>query len=113
MTKEEMDLVRGFVENIQSLKDAHLNDGLPIDYETLCMITTKGLELLKELKILNQEPKTDWVDIEFHRIRNGGDIGDVETTELMCPHCREIIEWDIKLSHKPYCCPNCKKNMIK
>lgn len=109
MTKEEMDLIRGFVEDIQSLKIAHLNDGLPIDYGVLCTITAKGWELLKELKILDEEP-TGWVDIKFHRIRNGGDI---ETTELMCPYCREFIEWDIKLSHKPYCCPNCGKNMIE
>ena len=59
MTREEMNLIRGFVANIQSLKDAHINDNLPINYGMLCTITTKGWELLKELNALEQQSCED------------------------------------------------------
>lgn len=64
MTKEEMGLIRGFVENIQSLKGAHLNDGLPINYGMLCMIIAKGWELLKELEALEKQPCEDAISRE-------------------------------------------------
>jgi len=71
MTREEMNLIRGFVTNIQSLKDAHINDKLPINYGMLCTITTKGWELLKELKTLEQQSedaisRKEVIDTIFH-----------------------------------------------
>ena len=61
MTREEMNLIRGFVGNIQSLKDAHINDNLPINYGMLCTIVAKGWGLLKELEDLEQESYEDTI----------------------------------------------------
>lgn len=59
MTREELNAVRGYVSNIQAIKDAHNIKQLPINYETICAITANGWKLIEELKILEQQPIID------------------------------------------------------
>jgi TPR repeat protein len=56
MTREELNTVRGYVSNIQAIKDAHNTEQLPINYGTICTITANGWKLIEELKSLQQEP---------------------------------------------------------
>jgi hypothetical protein len=53
-------------------------------------------------------PKGHWIDIHEYHYYNDGDI---ETTELKCSCCNEVVEWDIELLHKPYFCENCGADM--
>jgi len=55
MTREELNAIRGYVSNIQAIKDAHNINKLPINYGTICTITANGWKLIKELKALDQE----------------------------------------------------------
>jgi hypothetical protein len=59
MTREELNAVRGYVSNIQAIKDAHITVGLPINYEIICTIAANGWKLIEELKALEQEPCSD------------------------------------------------------
>ncbi len=84
MTREEMNLIRGFVANIQSLKDAHINDNLPINYGMLCTITTKGWELLKELKALEQQSEDA--------------ISRAETVQFLTNHSNDFEDAKIRMA---------------
>ena len=57
MTREELNAVRGYVGNIQAIKDAHNTDKFPINYGTICDITANGWKLIEELK------KSDWIPV--------------------------------------------------
>lgn len=59
MTREELNAVRGYVANIQAIKDAHNTEKIPINYGTICTITANGWKLIEELKALEQEPCED------------------------------------------------------
>ena len=59
MTKEELNTVRGYVSNIQAIKDAHITDGVPVNYGTICAIIANGWKLIEELKTLERELRSD------------------------------------------------------
>jgi len=65
--------------------------------------------------ILNELPsvtptrkKGKWENLASHHFYNDVEI---ETAELRCSCCNEIVEWDIELPHKPYYCENCGADM--
>lgn len=67
----------------------------------------------KVLKLPPVQPKANkgqWMDKGYlsHHYYNDGEI---ETTELQCSCCRETVEWNIELPHKPYFCENCGADM--
>ena len=59
-----------------------------------------------------QEPKTGhWEEIPYsYHYYNDQEM---ETTDLRCSCCKEIIEWDIDRPHKPYYCENCGARMVE
>ena len=44
--------VLDFVRNIQKIKDAHNEDGTPINYGTICGLVIEGWQLVKELNLV-------------------------------------------------------------
>lgn len=60
--------------------------------------------------VLPQTKAGHWIDLKFYQYYNEGDI---ETTELKCSHCQDIVEWNIESPHKPYYCENCGAKMIE
>lgn len=93
MTREEI------IRNLKYTMEKHKNDTVNT-FDTNISVMCKDI-----LDYLEQEPKTGhWVDIKNHHYYNDGDI---ETTELRCSCCNEIVEWDIESLHKPYYCENC------
>jgi hypothetical protein len=126
MTREEMNLIRGFVGNIQSLKDAHINDNLPINYGMLCTIVAKGWGLLRELEDLEQESCEDIISrqaviniVEFECGEWSGlaktivkAIEQLSSVRLdydaneWCHDCKEY-------NHEKHCCPRYNKIIKK
>ena len=52
--------------------------------------------------------KGKWENLDSYHYYNDGEI---ETAELRCSCCNEIVEWDIESPHKPYYCENCGEEM--
>lgn len=62
-------------------------------------------EYIKKLPSVTPTPKKGkWENLDFHHYYNDSEI---ETVELRCSCCNEIVEWDIESPHKPYYCENC------
>ena len=66
------------------------------------------LEQIDNAPTVEERKQGKWIDTGYHQYYNDGEI---ETTELKCPCCNEVVEWDILLSHKPYYCENCGAEM--
>ena len=84
MTREELNAVRGYVSNIQALKDAHNTEQLPINYGTICTITANGWKLIEELKALEQEPHREIEDYEneIEDLHNRLDVAEYDKERL-------------------------------
>jgi hypothetical protein len=68
-------------------------------------------KLLKNMPPVQPKPKVGyWIDTNDYHYYNDGDI---ETTELRCSCCNEVVEWDIESPHKPYYCENCGTRMVE
>ena len=92
MTVEELDAVRGYVSNIQAIKDAHNTEQLPINYGIICTITANGWKLIEELKALKQEPVIDVSGVP-HKIAeffSNWDGDESATMEISVDDMREI-----------------------
>ena len=80
------------------------------DYDLSMGQVVKGIHALPSVYPKSDKPSGKWIDTGclYHHYYNDGDI---ETTELKCSCCGEIVEWDIELPHKPYYCENCGAKM--
>lgn len=80
-----------------------------------CGITGKFIEdhnIIPSDCPLKEVPTGKWID-KGHLYHHYYNDGDIETVELQCSCCGEIVEWDIELLHKPYYCENCGAKMVE
>jgi hypothetical protein len=92
MTREELNTVRGYVSNIQAIKEAHNTDKLPINYGTICTITANGWKLIEELKALEQESQTfEWCH----------DCKEYDHDKHCCPRFNNVIRKTVEEIKQP------------
>lgn len=90
MTAEEYNLVLDYVREVQRFKNRYNEDGVPIDYSTICTLTRAGWDLIEKIKPIatfSQEPCDDVIsrqavlNVMRENHRSGGRDVDGDYTE--------------------------------
>lgn len=88
------------------LRRHHREAGRDVDGDIVPGDYTEGIyDEIKALpSVTPTHKKGKWENLDSYHYYNDGEI---ETAELRCSCCNEIVEWDIESPHKPYYCENC------
>lgn len=103
MTREELNAVRGYVSNIQAIKDAHNTEQLPINYGTICTITANGWKLIEELKALEQEPCVTIKNLSDEEIKHfAEEMKKARLQVIQQEHCEDCVSRESMLEYQQY-----------